>query len=65
MFSSKKKFKEVFQLRLIEKYGNTIEEAHPTELYDILGEMVRDYAGKDWRNTREEVLHKGQFVLSF
>lgn len=65
MFSSKKKFKEVFQLRLIEKYGNTVEEAHPTELYDILGEMVRDYAGKDWRNTREEVLHKGRKQLVY
>ena len=65
MFSSKKKFKEVYQQRLVERYGNSVEEAHPSELYDILGEMVRDYAGKDWRNTREEVLHKGRKQLVY
>ena len=65
MFSSKKEFKDVFKQRLIERYGNSVEEAHPSELYNILGEMVRDYAGKYWRNTREDVLHKGRKQLIY
>ncbi len=65
MFSSKKEFKEIYQQRLIERYGNSVQEAHPSELYDVLGEMVRDYAGKFWRNTREDVLHKGRKQLIY
>ena len=65
MFSSKKQFKEVFQQRLTERYGNSVKDAHPSELYDVLGEMVRDYAGKYWRNTREDVLHKGRKQLVY
>ena len=56
MFSSTKEFKKEYQTRLAMRYGNTVEDAHPTELYDILGEMVRDYAGKFWRDTRNEVI---------
>lgn len=65
MFSSKKEFKQVYQQRLIERYGNSVEEAHPTELYDVLGEMVRDYAGKFWRDTRTDVLKKGRKQLIY
>ena len=65
MFSSKKQFKQVFQQRLVEKYGNSVQEAHPTELYDVLGEMVRDYAGKYWRDTRTDVLKKGRKQLIY
>ena len=60
MFSSKKEFIKEYQLRLAERYGNSVNDAHPTELYDILGEMVRDYAGKYWRDTRDIVLKKGK-----
>ena len=63
MFSSKKEFKQIYQQRLIEKYGNTVEEAHPTELFDILGEMVRDYAGLYWRDTRKTVFDKGNISI--
>lgn len=55
MFSNKKVFKEAFTRRLAEKYSNTIEDSHILEQYDILGEMVRDYANYDWRNIRKEV----------
>ena len=51
-----KKFKEDFQKRLLDKYGNTVNESHIIEQYEILAEMVRDYAGQDWRKTREEVV---------
>ncbi len=55
MFSNVEAFKESFKKRLAAKYSNTIEDSHITEQYDILGEMVRDYANYDWRNVREEV----------
>ena len=53
MFKNKVEFKEQFLERLTSKYGKTPDEAHVLELYDILGELVRDYAGQDWRNTRK------------
>lgn len=65
MFSSTKEFKKEYQQRLVERYGNSVEEAHPTELYDILGEMVRDYAGKFWRDTRNDVLNNGKKQLIY
>lgn len=55
MFSNVEVFKESFKKRLAAKYSNNIEDSHITEQYDILGEMVRDYANYDWRNVREEV----------
>ncbi len=55
MFSNKEAFKEAFKRRLAEKYSNTIEDSHITEQYDILGEMVRDYANYDWRSVRKEL----------
>ncbi len=55
MFSNKKVFKEAFERRLAEKYSNTIEDSHISEQYDILGEMVRDYANYDWRKVRKEI----------
>lgn len=55
MFSNTEVFKQAFKLRLAEKYSNTIEDSHITEQYDILGEMIRDYANYDWRNVLKEV----------
>ena len=52
MFSTTKNFKKEFLKRLLEKYANTPEESHVYEQYDILGSMVRDYAGQYWRKTR-------------
>lgn len=65
MFSSKEEFKKEYQQRLGERYGNSVEQAHPTELYDILGEMVRDYAGKYWRDTRNDVINNGKKQLIY
>lgn len=65
MFSSKSEFKKAYQQRLTERYGLDIKTAHPTELYDILGEMVRDYAGKNWRHTKEDVQKNGKKQLIY
>ena len=56
MFNDKKDFKATFARRLEEKYGRSVEDSHITERYDILGEMVRDFAGYEWRASRENIL---------
>ena len=60
MFSTKAAFKEEFARRLEERYGRSVPDSHITERYVVLGEMVRDYAGKDWRACREDILGKGR-----
>lgn len=60
MFQTKKSFNAEFEKRLDEKYGRTVEDSHITERYDILGEMVRDSAGTDWRNCRSDILESGK-----
>jgi starch phosphorylase len=53
-------FKQDFERRLSEKYGRSVPDSHVTERYDILGEMVRDYAGYYWRNCREDIVKSGR-----
>jgi len=65
MFNSVSIFKKEFEARLIEKYGRDVTNSHITERYDILGRMVRDYAGSDWRRTREKTLATGQKQLIY
>lgn len=65
MFTNKEGFKKEYIERLAEKYGKTPSEAHILEKYDILGEIVRDYAGTDWRNTREYVLQNDEKQLIY
>ena len=60
MFANKMDFKQEFERRLSEKYGRSVEDSHITEKYDILGEMVRDYAGYYWRNCREDIYKTGK-----
>ena len=48
MFRNKQEFKKEFSQRLIEAYGTTVDQTHPTEKYLVLGEMVRDYASVNW-----------------
>ncbi len=66
MFNNKLDFKQEFERRLSEKYGRTVPDSHVTEQYDVLGEMVRDYAGYYWRNCRSDLVdHKRKQVIYF
>lgn len=65
MFNSVENFKSEFRERIIKKYGREVHNAHITEKYDTLGEMIRDYAGIDWRTTREKTLKRGQKQLIY
>ena len=65
MFSTVENFKEEFIKRLEEKYGNSVQESHIFEQYDILGSMVRDYAGKYWRETKDKVIKNNKKQLVY
>lgn len=55
MFKNKSEFKREYARRLIEAYGCAIEDTHPTEKYMVLGNMVRDYASINWKDTKAAV----------
>ena len=65
MFQNKLDFKQTFERRLEEKYGRSVEDSHITERYDVLGEMVRDYAGYNWRECREDILNNNRKQLIY
>ena len=52
MFRNKNEFKKEFSHRIVESYGTSPELAHPTEQYLVLGEIVRDYANVNWKDTK-------------
>ena len=65
MFHNVSTFKKEFTDRLLNKYGNSVEEAHISEQFDILGGMVRDYAGQYWRNTRNQTIAGKKTLIYF
>ena len=65
MFKNKDEFMQTFTERLAEKYGVSVEESHITERYDILGEMVRDYAGIDWRASKSKIAKEDKKQLIY
>ena len=65
MFHNVATFKKEFTDRLLTKYGTSVEEAHISEQFDILGGMVRDYAGKYWRDTRNQTVGGKKSVVYF
>ena len=60
IFDNKEEFKKEFEKRLTELYGRSVEDSHITERYEVLGEMVRDYAGIGWRSCREDTCDNGR-----
>lgn len=59
-FKNKDEFKEEFQRRIIERYGRSFEQAHITEKYMTLGEMVRDYASVHWNTSKNIVADRNE-----
>ncbi len=52
MFKNKQEFKTIFLERLESKFGRTIQDSHITERYEIIGHMIRDYAGQNMKKLR-------------
>ena len=65
MFQSTKAFKSEFTKRMLERYGVSVAESHVSERYEILGEMVRDFANVDWKETHYDTVKKGQKTLIY
>jgi starch phosphorylase len=59
MFQNKFQFKRDFTQRVVETYGRSVEQSHRTERYMVLGEMVRDYASINWKESKEAAAHLG------
>ena len=64
MFKNKEEFKKEYIEGLAEKYGVNIEDADITEKFDVLGSLVKNYAGMRWRSTRTNIAnnHKKQLI---
>lgn len=52
MFKNKEQFKQIFLERLESKFGRNVQDSHITERYEIIGHMIRDYAGENLKNLR-------------
>ena len=52
MFKNKEEFKTIFLERLESKFGRTVQDSHVSERYEIIGHMIRDYAGENMKNLR-------------
>ena len=57
-FTNKEEFKQEFKTRIVARYGRSIESAHITEKYMVLGEMIRDFASINWKASKEEIAKK-------
>lgn len=57
MFKNKEEFKKEYERRIGERFGRSVSDSHITEQFEVLGEMVRDYGGLNWRNCREDLMH--------
>ena len=65
LFNNKEEFKKLYVDRLTSKYGKSPVDAHIYEKYDVLGELVRDYSGTNWRNTRDYVINNEKKQLVY
>ncbi|NBK96778.1 MAG: glycogen/starch/alpha-glucan phosphorylase [Erysipelotrichia bacterium] len=57
---TKKEFIEKFKRHAIENYGRELADIHITEKYMLLGEMIREYAGYRWKDSKETLANTGQ-----
>ena len=65
MFNNKNNFKKEYERHMLERYGVSVQASHITERYEILGEMVRDFANVDWGNTHNEAIGKDKKTLIY
>ena len=55
LFESKDSFKESFKEAVSDAYGRDFEDTYPEERYNVLGNMIRDFAGEHWRETKNAI----------
>ncbi len=52
---TKKQFMDMYQRMMIETYGRSLEQAHISEKYMVLGLLVRELSGNNWKTSKEEL----------
>ncbi len=65
MFENKEVFKKEFARRLLERFGVSVEYSHVSERYEVLGEMVRDFANVDWAITHDKTIKHNEKALIY
>ncbi len=65
MFSTKEQFKARFCEKIVEIYGHDVSKSYPSERYLTLGEMVRDYANINWKESKDSVNKNEQKQLFY
>lgn len=55
LFESKDSFKENFKEAVSDAYGRDFEDTYLEERYIVLGNMIRDFAGEHWRETKNAI----------
>ncbi|TDW20173.1 starch phosphorylase [Breznakia blatticola] len=50
---TKDTFMEEYANKMVELYGVSVEEAHITEKYLVLGEVIREYISISWKESKE------------
>ncbi len=65
MFTNKEEFKKEFESRVVETFGRSIDEAHITEKFMVLEQIVRDQASINWAKTKEEVQQNEQKQMTY
>ncbi len=65
MFTNKEEFKKEFESRIVETFGRSIDEAHITEKFMVLEQIVRDQASINWAKTKEEVQQNEQKQMTY
>lgn len=54
-FDSKEVFIERYKQEVTETYGRDFDETYLTERYLVLGKMIRDYVGINWKETKNAI----------
>jgi len=65
MFETKEIFKIEFAKRMLEKYGVSVSHSHVSERYNVLGEMIRDQANIDWRQSHMKSVIEDEKTLIY
>lgn len=65
MFNNKEGFKAEFTKRAVEQYGRAVNEIDISEKYLILGNMVKDYASFNWKESKEVCTRESKKQLTY
>ncbi|MDQ0361164.1 glycogen/starch/alpha-glucan phosphorylase [Breznakia pachnodae] len=50
---TKENFIQEYEDKMVELFGTSVEIAHPTEQYFVLGEIVREYVSQHWKESKD------------